>query len=344
MAFAVRSSRRVRMARPRNSLSKHRRIILKTVTGGLAAVAAVVMTVITAMQAAGWLLTAATRDRSDLRPVTAFAAPVDRMAPAVRSAGIGTPLTVVAKSSRPATQRSFDTPVLNPLGALALVVPDSMDMAEEIFAEPVITGSIGVASFKLAALDVGSGGGRPEKLPQVDDANALPLPRPRPRLAALGPVQDLGIKLEQDARSSRTAIYDITAQAVYLPNGERLEAHSGLGEYMDDPRYVHKKMRGATPPNTYELTLRESLFHGVQAIRLTPVDESKMFDRDGILAHTYMLGPSGQSNGCVSFRDYPKFLRAYLRGEVSRIVVVPRLSRPPEFFARANARGAANAL
>jgi hypothetical protein len=332
------------MARPRNSLSKHRRIVLKTVSGGLAAVAAVVMTVITAMQAAGWLLTAATRNRADLRPVTALAVPVDRLAPPVRSAGIMLPLTVVAKSSRPATQHSFDTPVLNPLGALALVVPDSMDMAEEIFAEPVITGSIGVGSFKLAALDVGSGGGRPEKLPQVDDANALPLPRPRPRLAALGPVQDLGIKMEEDARASRTAIYDITAQAVYLPNGERLEAHSGLGEYMDDPRYVHKKMRGATPPNTYELTLRESLFHGVQAIRLTPVDESKMFDRDGILAHTYMLGPTGQSNGCVSFRDYPKFLRAYLRGEINRIVVVPRLSRPPEFFARANARGAANAL
>jgi hypothetical protein len=332
------------MARPRNSLSKHRRIVLKTVSGGLAAVAAVVMTVITAMQAAGWLLTAATRNRADLRPVTALAVPVDRLAPPVRSAGIMLPLTVVAKSSRPATQHSFDTPVLNPLGALALVVPDSIDMAEEIFAEPVITGSIGVGSFKLVALDVGSGGGRPEKLPQVDDANALPLPRPRPRLAALGPVQDLGIKMEEDARASRTAIYDITAQAVYLPNGERLEAHSGLGEYMDDPRYVHKKMRGATPPNTYELTLRESLFHGVQAIRLTPVDESKMFDRDGILAHTYMLGPTGQSNGCVSFRDYPKFLRAYLRGEINRIVVVPRLSRPPEFFARANARGAANAL
>jgi hypothetical protein len=219
-----------------------------------------------------------------------------------------------------------------------------MDMAEEIFAEPAITGSIGMASFKLAALDVGLGGGRPEKPPQLDDANALPLPRPRPRLAALGPVQDLGIKMEEDARSSRTAIYDITAQAVYLPSGERLEAHSGLGSFMDDPGYVHKKNRGATPPNTYELTLRESLFHGVQAIRLTPVNEANMFDRDGILAHSYMLGPSGQSNGCVSFRDYPKFLRAYLRGEINRIVVVPRLSRPPEFFARANARGAAKAL
>ncbi len=344
MAFAVRSSRRVRMARPRNSLSKRRRIILKTVIGGVAAVAAVVMTVTTAMHAAGWLLTAAIRDRSDLRPVTVLAAPVGRLAPTARSAGIASPLTVAAKSSWPATKRSFDTPVLNPLGALALVVPDSMDMAEEIFAEPVITGSIGMASFKLAALDVGSGGGRPEKRPQPDDAQALPLPRPRPQLAALGPVQDLGIKVEEDARASRTAIYDITAQAVYLPNGERLEAHSGLGAFMDDPNYVHKKNRGATPPNTYELTLRESLFHGVQAIRLTPVNEANMFNRDGILAHSYMLGPSGQSNGCVSFRDYPKFLRAYLRGEINRIVVVARLAKPPEFFARATARGAAKAL
>ena len=331
------------MARPRNAVSKPRRIILKTVTGGLAAVAAVVLTVTTAMHAAGWLLAAATRDRSDLRPVIALAATSDRPAWTARSARIASPPAVVVASLWPAAERSFDTPVLNPLGALALVVPDSMDMAEEIFAEPLITGSIGTASFKLAALDVGPGGGRPERLPQSDDARALPLPRPRPRLAALGPVQDLGIKVEEDARSARTAIYDITAQVVYLPNGERLEAHSGLGEFMDDPRYVHKKNRGATPPNTYALTLRESLFHGVQAIRLTPVSEANMFDRDGILAHTYMLGPSGQSNGCVSFRDYQKFLRAYQRGEIDRIVVVSRLTSPPASFARGNSRSA-NAL
>ena len=112
--------------------------------------------------------------------------------------------------------------------------------------------------------------------------------------------------------------------AVYLPNGQKLEAHSGLGDMMDDPRYINKRMRGATPPNTYQLTLRQPLFHGVQAIRLNPVDEGKMFGRDGILAHTYMLGPNGQSNGCVSFRDYPKFLRAFLKGEIDRIVVVSR--------------------
>jgi len=60
----------------------------------------------------------------------------------------------------------------------------------------------------------------------------------------------------------------------------------------------------------------------VRAIRLNPVADSKMYGRDGILAHTYMLGPSGQSFGCVSFREYEKFLQAYLHGEVTRMVVV----------------------
>jgi hypothetical protein len=128
---------------------------------------------------------------------------------------------------------------------------------------------------------------------------------------------------------SHTAIYDIVAHTVYLPDGERLEAHSGLGRALDDPRYVAERGRGATPPNTYDLTLRGELFHGVQAIRLNPVADSKMFGRDGILAHTYMLGPSGQSFGCVSFRDYPEFLHAFQRGEVDRLVVVPHLPAPP---------------
>jgi Protein of unknown function (DUF2778) len=128
---------------------------------------------------------------------------------------------------------------------------------------------------------------------------------------------------------SHTAVYDIAARTVYMPNGSRLEAHSGLGNLMDDPSYIRAKGRGPTPPNVYDLTLREELFHGVRAIRLNPVDESKMFGRDGILAHTYMLGPNGQSNGCVSFSNYNAFLTAYLSGEVTRLVVVDHLADPP---------------
>src|SRR5215208_547300 len=95
-----------------------------------------------------------------------------------------------------------------------------------------------------------------------------------------------------DMDTSRTAIYDITSHTVYLPNGRRLEAHSGLGSHMDDPRYVARRNTGPTPPNVYELKMRESLFHGVRAIRLIPKDHSKMNGRSGILAHSYLLGPT----------------------------------------------------
>jgi hypothetical protein len=148
---------------------------------------------------------------------------------------------------------------------------------------------------------------------------------PKVKLASLPP------PAEPDSPASaidrRTAVYDIEAATVYMPNGRKLEAHSGLGHMMDDPspQYIKTRMRGPTPPNVYVLTEREKLFHGVRAIRLTPVDEKKMYGRDGMLAHTYMLGPNGQSNGCVSFKNYDAFLQAFLDGEVKRMVVVPRL-------------------
>jgi hypothetical protein len=170
---------------------------------------------------------------------------------------------------------------------------------------------------------------------------ARPPRRTLPQLASLSPP---GMKIAPQAEPmpARTAIYDITAKTVYMPSGEKLEAHSGFGMFMDDPRHVHRKMRGATPPNTYRLRLRERLFHGVQAIRMTPENEGEMYARTGILAHSYMLGASGQSNGCISFKDYPKFLRAFQRGEVDRITVVARLDKPPAFYAR-NDNGARNA-
>ncbi|MBS0529070.1 MAG: DUF2778 domain-containing protein [Proteobacteria bacterium] len=123
-----------------------------------------------------------------------------------------------------------------------------------------------------------------------------------------------------------TAVYDISGHTVYMPDGTRLEAHSGLGSMLDDPRYADRRMRGVTPPHTYDLSLRESLFHGVEAIRLKPVGgEDKIYGRSGLLAHTYMLGPNGDSNGCVSFRNYAAFLRAYKSGQIKRLVVVAKL-------------------
>lgn len=119
-----------------------------------------------------------------------------------------------------------------------------------------------------------------------------------------------------------TAIYDIAAHTVYMPDGTKLEAHSGLGNRLDDPYHVNERMRGATPPHVYDLRPREQLFHGVQALRLIPVGDGGIYGRTGLLAHSYMLGPNGQSNGCVSFRNYNAFLRAYMNGEIKRLVVV----------------------
>ena len=161
---------------------------------------------------------------------------------------------------------------------------------------------------------------------------SLPKPAATSTLVSVEKKRIRTADLSQDSppsADSHTAVYDIAAHTVYMPNGRRLEAHSGLGNLMDDPSHINAKGRGPTPPNVYDLTLREQLFHGVRALRLNPVDESKMFGRDGILAHTYMLGPNGQSNGCVSFNNYNAFLTAYLNGEVTRLVVVDHLANTP---------------
>jgi hypothetical protein len=209
---------------------------------------------------------------------------------------------------------------------LIIDVPDSPP-------RPVIAAiSVPAAPAKAIPLPLARPAGAPHELarapveqPPIKVATIAPPPPaviPEKRLAPQEAHNREPALAEAD---SRTAVYDITTSTVHMPNGQKLEAHSGLYDKMDDPRFIRVRMRGPTPPNVYELTERESLFHGVRAIRLNPVDRGKMFGRDGMLAHSYMLGPNGQSNGCVSFKNYDKFLQAFLRGEVDRLVVVSEL-------------------
>lgn len=122
----------------------------------------------------------------------------------------------------------------------------------------------------------------------------------------------------------KIAVYDISNGVVHMPNGETLEAHSGIGEMRDNPKYAHVKMRGPTPPGTYRLSMREKLFHGVAAIRLTPTDGINPLGRTGLLAHSYLLRTRGDSHGCVAFANYDKFLKAFQRGEVTHMIIVDR--------------------
>jgi type VI secretion system (T6SS) effector TldE1-like protein len=151
----------------------------------------------------------------------------------------------------------------------------------------------------------------------------------RVTLASLAPDGGLfreGPDLASLGYDNVTAVYDISARAVYMPGGSKLEAHSGFGSLMDDPEHVSERNVGATPPNAYDLKPRERLFHGVQALRMIPVGDNGTTGRSGLLAHSYMLGPKGDSNGCVSIKDYEKFLKAFTNGEIRRLVVVPSLS------------------
>ena len=223
---------------------------------------------------------------------------------------------------------------------LTQALPCGDQRFEERFAEPddrpdgfdrFVAVSDGCSSFEerfASAMPVRAMASRSVSEGQVQDLRAE---GPSPPIFTLASIRSGQTRKEvsQPQDDGRIAIYDISAHAVYLPNGRRLEAHSGLGEAMDNPRHVHLRMRGATPPNVYNLTMREHMFHGVRAIRLNPVDESRMHGRAGILAHTYMLGSSGQSNGCVVFSNYPEFLNAFQKGEITRMVVVDRLETPP---------------
>ncbi len=210
-------------------------------------------------------------------------------------------LSVPLPRSRPADMRlpSNDTPAARPeiaqqtskTSVVATLTPDKRTLLQKIFGAPETGPVLAYAGPDGGVLSNGDSA-TPGKLPALDQ---------------------------------QTAVYDISARTVYMPDGSKLEAHSGLGSLLDDPRHVHVRMRGATPPALYDLKLRESLFHGVQALRLNPVG-SDVFGRTGLLAHTYMLGPNGDSNGCVSFRNYEAFLRAYQSGKVKRLAVVAKLS------------------
>ncbi|MGR6431991.1 DUF2778 domain-containing protein [Rhizobium sp. PAMB 3174] len=132
---------------------------------------------------------------------------------------------------------------------------------------------------------------------------------------------------------SKVAVYDITAQTVYMPDGRKLVAHSGRGKMRDKPKYISVNSWGPTPPNVYRLSKREALFHGVEALRMTPVGGEKMYGRNGFLTHSYLRRVPGDSAGCIAFANYPTFLAAYKRGEVKTVIVVPSIDELPRYMA-----------
>jgi hypothetical protein len=159
---------------------------------------------------------------------------------------------------------------------------------------------------------------------KADDAKDLAYARPERSLFG-----DL-FKNKADERGwlgkgTKVAIYDVSNATVYLPDGTRLRAHSGIGHMRDNPRYEHVTMKGPTPAGIYRLKMREKRFYGVEAIRMTSIDGRDPKNRTGLLTHTNLLRGQKGSHGCVAFQNYEPFLRAFKRGQITMLVVVPKL-------------------
>lgn len=118
-----------------------------------------------------------------------------------------------------------------------------------------------------------------------------------------------------------TAIYDIAAHTVFMPDGSKLDVHSGLGPAHDNPRAVAERRRGPTPPGLYALRPR-GRFYGDYAFALVPV-AANTYGRSGLLTHSCLMrGRQCQSFGCMSFEHYAPFRDAVERGSVRRVRVV----------------------
>jgi hypothetical protein len=126
-------------------------------------------------------------------------------------------------------------------------------------------------------------------------------------------------------KGTKVAIYDVANATVHMPDGTKLRAHSGIGKMRDNPRYEHVKMNGPTPAGIYRLSMREKRFYGVEAIRMTSIDGRHPKNRTGLLTHTNLLRGQKGSHGCVAFQNYEPFLKAFKRGKVTMLIVVPEL-------------------
>ena len=201
----------------------------------------------------------------------------------------------------------------------AAVSPEATPGEHDIAAQPLIVNSKAGAAMQAQTVSAAADSVQPQELAVA------------PRFAkADDEAGRASLTVEDLQREAGIAIYDIEKGKVYLPDGETLEAHSGIGRMRDNPAFVSRRNSGPTPPQMYDLKLRESRFLGVEAIRLPPAGgDAAVFGRVGFLAHTYMLRTPGDSNGCVVFKEYHRFLAAFKSGQIKRLAVVPRLKEAP---------------
>jgi hypothetical protein len=173
-----------------------------------------------------------------------------RALPAIPTAARGASPTAPSSRWPAVPERSPTTAAVPASSADRLLVDDRLAFFDERFVGAALSGTASAGAAETGeqgdapfpySLDL------PEKGTQPSTSRSAPKPAPSSPLASAAKKRLHIADASPDANSlqadSHTAIYDIAARTVYLPNGRRLEAHSGLGDLMDDPRYINVKAR-----------------------------------------------------------------------------------------------------
>src|SRR5580704_8563489 len=236
------------------------RVVLRGIVTGLAALAAVSVTVACVTAAAGWILATVLSANADLHtraPIglgtAALVDPYPELADTGDLGGLTPAPTEPADAANFSFQAQLEAEMPRPAAAAisapviaALLAPHSALEITQSVPTPTprpLGGPHGPAKPDVTRLPVG------QPAPQVA-TTAPPPPTASPQKPSFTREARLDTTAPPES-DSRTAVYDIEAHTVYLPDGEKLEAHSGLGDKLDDPRYVNVRDRGPTPPNVY---------------------------------------------------------------------------------------------
>ena len=130
----------------------------------------------------------------------------------------------------------------------------------------------------------------------------------------------------QSGYNRRTAIYDISAHTVYLPNGAT--AGGAFGSRRRD-RTIRascmKECAGRRHQMFTSLLRANSFFMGFKRCVSNPSARAIFSDAPDFWRILICSCANGASNGCVSFKNYDAFLQAYQNGEIKHLAVVAHL-------------------
>ncbi len=112
-----------------------------------------------------------------------------------------------------------------------------------------------------------------------------------------------------------TAVYDLMAHTVFLPDGSRLEAHSGLGPLGTIPPMSWKRTGARRRRMNMNSRCARACSTACRRCGSIPsAGRMRSMAAPGCSPTPTCWGPDGDSNGCVSFKNYDAFLAAFQSG------------------------------